>query len=81
MTSLTRSNSNIDNGTNNNSDVGWGCMIRVVQMVFAEVLKRNRKDLPAAEIIQLFKEESNGPYSLSNICKKGLIEKRFTSSP
>ena len=52
---LTKSSSNIEpNNPNNNSDVGWGCMIRVVQMVFAEVFKRNRKDLPALEIIKLF---------------------------
>jgi hypothetical protein len=40
---------------NDEGDVGWGCMIRVVQMVFAEVLKRSMIKTDVIELIELFK--------------------------
>lgn len=36
-------------------DVGWGCMIRVVQMVFAEVVKRHNPGSCVDDVIGLFK--------------------------
>lgn len=47
-------------------------MIRVVQMVFAEVLKRYSK-LSLSEIISFFRNESKGPFALDKICKLGHI--------
>lgn len=46
-------------------DVGWGCMIRVVQMLFGEVFKRYFHQAKAIDIIKLFKDELCGPFSLS----------------
>lgn len=37
-------------------DVGWGCMIRVVQMLFGEVFKRYFHQAKAIDIIKLFKD-------------------------
>jgi len=40
-------------------------MIRVVQMLFAEVFKRYFHQAKMADIIKLFKDELCGPFSLS----------------
>ena len=36
-------------------DVGWGCMIRVVQMVFAEIFKRHLSKASVKDVIKIFK--------------------------
>ena len=53
-------------------------------MVFAETLKRNLKlrdtEKDQYQIIRHFSENSEGVLSLSEICKEGNINKRWTSS-
>lgn len=41
--------------SNGKTDAGWGCMIRVVQMLMAEVIKRNRQSIQIGDIVHLFK--------------------------
>ena len=36
-------------------DAGWGCMIGVVQMLFAEVIRRLNPSILIYDIIDLFK--------------------------
>jgi hypothetical protein len=48
-------------------------MIRVIQMLFAEIFKKYYPSLSIDEIIDKFREDKQGRYSLSNICKKGRI--------
>ena len=36
---------------NEKGDVGWGCMIRVLQMVFAEVLRRSMDKASTLDVI------------------------------
>jgi|688.fasta_scaffold158516_1 hypothetical protein len=59
-------------------------MIRTVQMVFAETLKRYLKLKDSYkdqyEVIRHFSEQSEGVLSLTEICKEGNINKRWTSS-
>ncbi len=59
-------------------------MIRTVQMIFAEVLKRHLslkdKEEDHYEIIRYFCEQSDGVLSLSAVCEEGQIIKRWTSS-
>jgi hypothetical protein len=59
-------------------------MIRTVQMVFAEVLKRHLSvkdtEKDQYEVIRYFCEQSDGVLSLSAICREGQINKRWTSS-
>jgi hypothetical protein len=59
-------------------------MIRTMQMVFAETLKRNLRlkdtEHDQYQVIRHFSEMSEGVLSLSEICKEGNINKRWTSS-
>jgi len=54
-------------------DVGWGCMIRVIQMLVAQAITRDQTDMHPDKIIDLFREEKEGPLALSKICKAGQI--------
>lgn len=66
------------------SDNGWGCMIRTVQMVFAEILKRHlrlgQEEKDRCEIIGYFSEKREGAFSLTSVCREGAISHRWTSS-
>ncbi len=64
------------NGRNDN-DVGWGCMIKVVQMLLAEVFMRYYTDATSGDVIKLFSDEFEGPFSLSRICQLGGIGNLF----
>ncbi len=44
------------NGRNDN-DVGWGCMIKVVQMLLAEVFMRYYTKANSCDVIRLFSDE------------------------
>ena len=59
-------------------------MIRTVQMVFAEVLKRHLalKDTEQDQydVIRHFSEQSDGVLSLSAVCEEGKINKRWASA-
>jgi hypothetical protein len=59
-------------------------MIRTVQMLFAEVLKRNlklkEKEEDQHRVISHFSEQSDGVFSLTAVCEEGDIKKRWTSS-
>ena len=60
-------------------------MIRTVQMVLAETLKRNlclkgNSESEQHEVIRHFSEHSDGVLSLSAVCREGNIDKRWTSS-
>lgn len=58
-------------GADSTGDVGWGCMIRVVQMLFAEAFQRHCPQPSLPKLIQLFKEDPQNIFSLANICKEG----------
>ena len=46
-------------------------MIRVVQMLLAQVVTRDRPQLHPDKVIDLFREEKGGPLALSRICQLG----------
>lgn len=52
------------------SDTGWGCTLRVAQMIYAQALQRtdvsNKKD-----IIRMFMDDSQSLFSITNITKIG----------
>jgi len=55
------------------TDTGWGCMIRVGQMAFAEMIKTHRKVTDPEEmleILNLFNDfDKTQPFSIQNISK------------
>ena len=55
------------------SDTGWGCMIRVGQMAFAEIIKTHRMiktQDEMREVVELFSDFDKGqPFSIQNISK------------
>ena len=59
-------------------------MIRAVQMLYAEVLKRHLSledtEKDQYEVIRYFSEQSQGVLSLSAVCEEGNIKKRWTST-
>ena len=61
-------------GSEIETDNGWGCMIRTVQMVVAEAIKRdlcldNISEHEQQHVIRHFSEQNEGLLSLSAVCK------------
>lgn len=55
------------------SDTGWGCMIRVGQMAFAEIIKTHKMintQTEMREVVELFNDfDREQPFSIQNISK------------
>jgi hypothetical protein len=65
------------------TDTGWGCMIRVGQMLYAEILKTFIKPLESSELLEVCNYFSDfnktAIFSIQNIAKYG--SKEFNLKP
>lgn len=53
------------------SDVGWGCTVRVAQMLLLNTIKRHA-GVPESEILEMIQENKvDSPYSIHSFCAKG----------
>ena len=57
--------------TTRTTDAGWGCVHRCGQMMIMETLQRHLPKVPAATLMELFRDENDSPFSLHKIARDG----------
>jgi cysteine protease ATG4 len=74
---------NENSGASYVSDTGWGCMVRVGQMLFAEIFKYHKRMKTKEEILEmltLFSDvDSTQPFSIHKIAE--LAKEEYNLKP